>query len=94
MEVTRYTFQSPYPNQIQIGQVDPSTAQQEKTQQETAELNYDSNSALKRADTYSFEQKSGIKEAVSGTTSSSTSTALANFNDANTHLQALTAYSS
>ena len=29
MDVTRYTFQSPYPNQIQIGRPDPSVKQDE-----------------------------------------------------------------
>ena len=39
MDVTRYTFQSPYSSQVQIGKLDPSSVKQEdKSKQETTEL--------------------------------------------------------
>jgi hypothetical protein len=91
MDVTRYTFQSPYPNQIQIGQVDPSTKQQEEQNSEIAKLNEQNNDSLRAADSYNFEQKQGIKSAVNA--SENTLSALTSFNQVNTQTQALAAYS-
>lgn len=38
MDVTRYTFQSPYPSQVQVGRPDTSTKQEEKPKEEAVEL--------------------------------------------------------
>jgi len=48
MEVKRYLFQSPYNSPIQMGREDPST----KTQEQTSELLKDTNSELKKAQTF------------------------------------------
>ncbi|MEA3523094.1 MAG: hypothetical protein U9R50_08955 [Campylobacterota bacterium] len=36
MEVKSYTFQSPYPSQVQVGQADKTSQQSDKSQEESA----------------------------------------------------------
>jgi hypothetical protein len=49
MQVQRYTFQSPYPNQIQIGKPDTSSKEQESLQNSQQSLIQNSNETLKQA---------------------------------------------
>ena len=65
MQVKSYTFQSPYPNQFQIGRVDPSSEQEEKTQADTAKLSQESNQTLKEAELFSATETQEVKPEVS-----------------------------
>ena len=49
MQVQRYTFQSPYPNQIQIGKPDTSAKEQESLQNSQQSLVQNSNETLNKA---------------------------------------------
>jgi len=46
MEVKSYTFQSPYPSPVQVGQVDNTTQQSEKSQEESATKAQENTEAL------------------------------------------------
>jgi len=65
MEVKSYTFQSPYPNQVQIGRADTSSAQNEKAQQESASLAQESNETLKSAEMFTASQTQEVQTDVS-----------------------------
>jgi hypothetical protein len=65
MEVKSYTFQSPYPNQLQIGRADSSSAQNEKAQQEGATLAQESNQTLKSAEIFTATQAQEVQPDVS-----------------------------
>ena len=47
MQVKSYTFQSPYPNQVQVGRADSSNTQNEKTNEETDKITQENNDTLK-----------------------------------------------
>ncbi|MEA2110493.1 MAG: hypothetical protein U9P71_00440 [Campylobacterota bacterium] len=93
MEVQSYTFQSPYPSQMQRGKVVPQPEEQESSTAPKAEEIKDE--TLQKAELYS----SGVSSAssvnvASSTTDSAVSSSLAEFTQINTQLQAEQAYSS
>ena len=51
MDVTRYTFQSPYPSQVQIGRPDPSAKKDESS----------SNPAVDKAKDYSLQTTEAVQ---------------------------------
>jgi hypothetical protein len=64
MQVKSYTFQSPYPNQVQIGRADSSSTQNEKTTEDTSKLNKQSNETLKSAETFTNTQTQEVEPQV------------------------------
>ena len=68
MEVTRYIFQSPSPNRVQVGTPDPSAKKesetQQKTQEDTEKLTKETNTALKEAETFVTTQKKDVEPTI------------------------------
>jgi hypothetical protein len=95
MKVSSYTFQSPYPNQLQIGRLDSQVQQQER-QKEAA--NSFAEAKIKpvqqQSEAYLSQVKTGASLNVAGAlTDSGVSSALEGFTAANSQIQAATAYS-
>ena len=67
MNVAQYTFQSPYPNPIQVGRLDPSSLKN-SSNGDTSLLN-GSNQTLKEAQTFESSLKSEVKPAVESSNS-------------------------
>ena len=65
MNVTRYTFQSPYPNQIQIGRPDPSVKQEQSAQNASEQLLKSTNDSLANATSFQATQTSEVTPTVS-----------------------------
>lgn len=65
MDITRYTFQSPYPNQIQIGKPDATVKQESSAQKESANLLKNTNQTWQQAQTFQSKQISEVKATVS-----------------------------
>jgi len=65
MEVKSYTFQSPYPNQVQVGRADSSSLQNEKAQKEGALLAQERNETLKSAEMFTASQTQEVQTDVS-----------------------------
>ncbi len=64
MQVSSYTFKSPYPNQVQIGRPDASSTQNEKTQEDTAKLTQESNQNVKDAQLFNATQTKEVQAEV------------------------------
>ena len=92
MQVTQYTFQTPYPNQLQIGRPDTATQQQERQQAETQRLDEANNTSMQNAKEYELKLQSSIKEKVSTTATAETSGAVNSFSALNAKVQASEAY--
>lgn len=60
MEVTRYTFQSPYPNQVQVGRPDPTAAKEQSAQKEGSQLLEATNQTQQKAQDFVQTQKSEV----------------------------------
>ncbi|WP_373071309.1 hypothetical protein [Sulfurimonas sp.] len=58
-------FQSPYHSQVQFGRVDPSSQNQEKTQNDLNGINNATNTTLKDAQNFQTTQTSEVKPTVS-----------------------------
>lgn len=69
MEVSRYTFRSPYPNQVQIGTPDPSVKQEKNAQQQSSELVQNTNQTLSNAQSFQATQTQDVTPTVSSSNS-------------------------
>ncbi len=65
MNVTTYTFQSPYPNQVQVGRPDPSASKADATEQGSAELIKSTNTSMNDAKSFQATQTSEVTPTVS-----------------------------
>lgn len=71
MNVTEYTFVSPYPNSVQVGRADPSSTKEAGLQTaEDTPLSNASNQTLSEAKQVEETLKNDVKPTVSGATSS------------------------
>jgi len=64
MNVTRYTFQSPYPNQVQIGRVDPNSKEESSTKDTNSELLKNTNTTVSEAQSFQATQTSEVEPSV------------------------------
>ncbi|MBU0632414.1 hypothetical protein KKA17_07205 [bacterium] len=67
MNISKYIFQSPYPNQVQIGRPDPSAKNDVSSQQPSAELLKDDSKTAAKAEALLQTEKKDIKPTVSST---------------------------
>ncbi|QFR50231.1 hypothetical protein FJR48_11020 [Sulfurimonas lithotrophica] len=65
MNTTRYLFQSPYHSQVQFGRPDPSSEQNQKTDNNLTNLNDVNNSVQKEAQSFQATQTTEVKPKVS-----------------------------
>ncbi len=63
MNVTQYTFQSPYPTQVQVGRPDPSS-QKAVTQQDDSQLIKNTTTSLSDAQNFKATQIGEVKATV------------------------------
>ncbi|MEA3372676.1 MAG: hypothetical protein U9Q62_03180 [Campylobacterota bacterium] len=96
MNVTSYTFQSPYPHQVQIGRPDPQSQQQEQQTEAVNNLaSVESRPTQPEADAYIAQATGGASVNVANvSTDMGVSSALESFTSTNNQAQAVTAYSS
>ena len=65
MDVARYTFQSPYPSQIQIGRPDPTVKQEDKSgSKEKSELPSTMNETQRKSQSFEATQKKEVQAVV------------------------------
>lgn len=64
MNVTNYTFQSPYPNAIQVGRPDPSSKQESSTSDTGSEIVKSTNTSLTKAESFQATQVQEVKPQV------------------------------
>jgi hypothetical protein len=64
MEIKQYLFQSPYSSQVQIGRLDPSVEQNQKTQEQTQSLVNNTNQTAKEAQQFNSAQTKEVTPAV------------------------------
>jgi len=94
MEVTRYLFQSPSTNKVQVGTPDPSSKKeadtQKQTQKQTEQLTKETNTAIKKAETFVASQTKEVKPVVAAkaTTQTLAATELKVENDTKVNPQA------
>ena len=95
MNISSYVFQSPYPNQIQIGRPDPAVQQQEQQNEAVDALAQNANQSTRQnAEAYLAQNQTGASVNVASvSTEPAVSTALEGFSSANTQAQAAAAYS-
>ncbi len=67
MNISRYIFDSPYPNQMQIGRPDPSVKQDASSKQQSSQLLQNSNTTVTKAETFLSTLKQDVKPTVSPT---------------------------
>ena len=96
MQVSQYTFQTPYPNQLQVGRPDAATQQQEqqKEQQQakSQSVEQNSNASLQEAQQYAAKTQNGVKEKLQNTVVPDVSSVVDSFSALNTKVQASEAY--
>ena len=64
MNTVQYLFQSPYSSQVQFGRPDPSTEQNEKTQEAVSSLSSDTNTIAKEAQNFAQTQTKEVTPTV------------------------------
>ncbi len=64
MNVTQYTFQSPYSSQVQVGRLDPSSQKSDTLGKDNPEFVKDTNTSLTSAKNLQAEQAQEVKPAV------------------------------
>nr|WP_321267096.1 hypothetical protein [uncultured Sulfurimonas sp.] len=64
MNINSYTFQSPYPNQVQVGRLDSSSKQENTTTDSGSELLKNTNTTLKEAKSFDSTQTNEVKPSV------------------------------
>jgi len=64
MNVTSYTFQSPYPNQVQVGRPDPSSKQESSASDSGSQIVKNTNTTLSKAQSFQESQTSEVKPSV------------------------------
>jgi hypothetical protein len=94
MNVSSYIFQSPYPNQFQIGRPDPSVKESEAQQDAVDSMSKASTQPLQqKTEGYLAEAKTGASVNVAGSiVNSGVSSALEGFSAVNNQMQAVAAY--
>ena len=65
MNVTQYTFQSPYSNQVQVGRPDTSVQKADEAQQASSELMKNTNTSLSSAQSFQSSQTQEVTPTVS-----------------------------
>ena len=65
MNVTQYTFQSPYSSQVQVGKPDMSAQKANETQQASSELIKNTNTSLSEAQSFQSSQTQEVTPSVS-----------------------------
>ncbi len=96
MNISSYVFQSPYPNQFQIGRPDPSLKQNEQQQEAADGFNKIAQQPLqKEVEGYLSSAKTGASVNVANSVANSdVSAAIESFTSANNLVQAASAYNS
>jgi flagellar biosynthesis/type III secretory pathway protein FliH len=92
MQVSQYTFQTPYPNQLQVGRPDAATQQQEQQQAKSQSVEQNSNASLQEAQQYVAKTQNGVKEKLQNTVVPDVSSVVDSFSALNTKVQASEAY--
>ena len=94
MNVTSYTFQSPYPNQVQVGRPDPQSQQQSQQSEAVNNFSEAANKPTEQeASAYLAQATTGASVNVaSASTDVGVSSALDSFSTASSQLQATEAY--
>ena len=64
MNVTQYTFQSPYSNQVQVGRPDPSSQKADAAQKGSSELLKDTNTIASEARSFESAQTQEVAPTV------------------------------
>lgn len=64
MNINRYIFDSPYPNQVQIGRPDPSMKEDVSTGQTNPQLPKNTNETAIKVEDFSGVQKQDVKSTV------------------------------
>ncbi len=64
MDVKRYTFQSPYPSQVQIGRPDPTVKQEQSSNEASSDLLKNTNEVQKKATAFEATQKQEVQAQV------------------------------
>ena len=64
MNVTQYTFQSPYSSPFQVGRPDPSSKQETSSQPDTSGLIKNTNTSLSNAQSFQSSQTQEVKPTV------------------------------
>ncbi len=64
MNVTQYTFQSPYSSQVQVGRPDPSSQKSDASQSDGSELINSTNSSMQNAESFQTAQTQEVKPVV------------------------------
>ena len=64
MNTTRYLFQSPYPSQVQFGRPDPTSGQNQRTQEDLTKLNKTTNTVANEAQTFQASQTKEVKPTI------------------------------
>ncbi|MBU1657644.1 hypothetical protein KKG72_01150 [bacterium] len=67
MDVARYTFESPYYNQVQIGKLDASVKKEEKPQQDDSSLIKKTNEPLQKAQELKTSLEQEVQTSVNST---------------------------
>ena len=95
MTISSYTFQSPYPNQIQVGRPDPQPQHQAQRSEGVDTFSKAENRlAQEQSEAYIPQTQTGASVNIAQTsTASSVSSALNSFTTINNQVQAETAYS-
>jgi len=65
MNVAQYTFQSPYPSQVQVGRPDTSSQRADVEQKDSSELLKNTNTSLSNAKIFQITQTEEVKPTVS-----------------------------
>lgn len=64
MVTERYLFQSPYNSKVQYGRLDPSVANEQKTQKNLNSINQATNTSVKEAKSFAQTQQSEVTPTV------------------------------
>jgi len=64
MDVQKYIFQSPYSSSVQVGRPDPSSKQENSSQDTSANLAASTNQTLQNAQDFKTSQTSEVKATV------------------------------
>jgi hypothetical protein len=64
MDVARYTFQTPYPQQVQIGRPDPSVKQEDEQNKQNASLVQNTDQTAQQAQSFQASQTKEVEPSV------------------------------
>jgi hypothetical protein len=60
----RYLYQSPYNSKVQYGRLDPSVANEQKTQNDLSSINQVTNTSVQKAESFAQTQQSEVTPTV------------------------------